>query len=488
MLKLFKKNTNLEYEFLPAVLEISETPASPLGSTIIWLIAGIITAAVLWSCLGSVDEVAVARGKVVPDGRIKVVQPLEEGIVTVVHVSEGQRVKEGQVLIELDSTMKEVDMDSLEKAIEIERVERDLLKKALEGGSIAELISQADLSDEFRENLLRLNESKDQEYRVKHEGLALAVSQSESEIEITKEDMEKLENRIVMLKQKEMKQRELLNTQSVEEASLIKLEKEIGILIEDEKILKKLYEEGAVSKKEWEAKFNQMELSEKEYETQKAKIRREKNSLELNLETAIDEIALTQKELQTQSLRIEQATDRWRQAVKNLENFEKERNSTIFNLIVEKDKRISGLEAEITKAQKSIQLKSLVAPVSGMVHSLSANTIGGVLTPAQPVMSIVPEGTTLVIEASLPNKDIGFVSVGNEAAVKFDTFPFQKYGTIKGKVLSISPDAFEDERMGYVYKMRVSIEKTSIWAHKTDVDITPGMTAVVEIKTGKKKL
>ena len=103
-------------------------------------------------------------------------------------------------------------------------------------------------------------------------------------------------------------------------------------------------------------------------------------------------------------------------------------------------------------------------------------------------MSIVPSNTPLIVEASLLNKDVGFVEIGQEVSVKFDTFPFQKYGTLKGKVMNISPDAVEDEKMGTVYKLKISLEKQQMIVNGQNVNIVPGMTVSAEIKTGERRI
>lgn len=487
-MKLFKKENHLQYEFLPAALEISETPPSPLGRIVMWLIFVALAAAVLWACLGKVDEVAVARGKVIPDGRLKVVQPLEGGVITAIHVNEGQSVKKGQLLLDLDSTMEKTDVESLQKAIDTARLERDMLKEALDGGNAQELVSKSDLPDEIKNNLLKLMQSKDSEYQVKQQALSIIVLQCEEQLLISQSDLEKLENNIFMIEEKEQKLKNLMESGGVEAANLIKAEKSIGILKNQEAEYKSLYDNGAIAKNEWLAKYNDLILAEKEYESQKARVTHEKGILELNWKSANDELALAKKELSTQKIRVDQATSKLEEAKTNMDNIEKERDTTTLNLIVEQDKKISDLEGQLTKAKKSVQFQSLVAPVDGTVHGLVSNTIGGVVTHAQPVMTIVPYGTPLIIEASLLNRDIGFVEAGQEVAVKFDTFPFQKYGTIKGKVEGISPDAFEDEKIGFVYKMKVSLEKSEITVNGKEVHISPGMTVSAEIKTGKRRI
>ena len=151
-------------------------------------------------------------------------------------------------------------------------------------------------------------------------------------------------------------------------------------------------------------------------------------------------------------------------------------------------RNIASVEGEAIKAKKMYELERLVSPVDGAVHGLAAYTVGGVVTPAQPVVTVVPEGTALIIEAMALNKDIGFLSPGQEAEIKLDTFPFQKYGTLKGRLVSISPDAFEDEKLGAVYRVRVEMQKTTFRVNGRDIEVTPGMSVFVEIKTGKRKI
>ncbi|MDD3138465.1 MAG: HlyD family type I secretion periplasmic adaptor subunit [Lachnospiraceae bacterium] len=331
-------------------------------------------------------------------------------------------------------------------------------------------------------------QSKDSEYQVKKQSLSLVVLQFEEQIQISQSELQKLENNFNMIKEKEEKLKKLMETGGVETANLLKEEKSIEILKAEEKQYKILYDGGTVSKNEWLAKQNDLALAEKEYEAQKARVIQEKSTLELNWKNANDELISTQTEISTQNIRVEQDRSKLEEAKINMDNLEKERDTATLNLVVEEDKKISEFEGQLTKAKKSMQFQSLVSPVDGTVHGLVSNTIGGVVTPAQPIMTIVPDGTPLIIEASLLNRDVGFVEVGQEVAIKFDTFPFQKYGTIKGEVESISPDAFEDEKMGSVYKMKVSLEKSEILVNGKEVQISPGMAVNAEIKTGERRI
>jgi len=96
-------------QFLPAALEILETPASPVGRMVAATIILFFAIAIAWAILGHVDIIATASGKIVPTGRTKTIQPLETGIVSVIHVQDGDRVAAGQVLIELDRTVTQAE-------------------------------------------------------------------------------------------------------------------------------------------------------------------------------------------------------------------------------------------------------------------------------------------------------------------------------------------------------------------------------------------
>src|SRR5512145_37784 len=111
------------WEFLPAVLEIEETPPSPVGRMVTWTIIAVFAAAGLWAAFGTIDIVAIAQGKIIPSGHSKVVQPLESGVIRAIHVQNGQEVQEGQVLIELDTTTNSADRDRLVNELQAARLD-----------------------------------------------------------------------------------------------------------------------------------------------------------------------------------------------------------------------------------------------------------------------------------------------------------------------------------------------------------------------------
>ena len=416
------KKDRLDYEFLPEAMEVEETPPSPFGRILLWAIVLLVVGAFLWSYFGKVDEEVVTRGKVIPDGMVKVIQPSENGVIRAIHVEEGQRVKKGDLLIELDPTISQAEVESSEKSLAINRYDMARLKAELRGEQIR---GSGKNHDKLLLLQTDLKQAREAEHKAKVESLELVVSQKK------------------------------IALQSAEE-SILKLEKSLELVSK---------QEGA---------FRQ--LAEKGYASMIEHLQRQK------------ELVRTEKELGEQRKLADQIRDGLKEAEKNLEALKKERERSILGEIVEKERAITVLEGEFTKASRRSQLERFYSPVNGTVHGLATHTIGGVVTSAQPIISIVPDGTPLIVEAMALNQDIGFIHPGQQAELKLDTFPFQKYGTIDAELFYVSPDAQEGEKIGLVYKIKLRPKRFTIRVRDKDVPIVPGMAVSAEIKTGKRRV
>lgn len=155
-------------------------------------------------------------------------------------------------------------------------------------------------------------------------------------------------------------------------------------------------------------------------------------------------------------------------------------------IAMQKDLEVA--KAELKKATEHGSWQKLTAPTSGIAQQLAIHTVGGVVTPAQALLTIVPEGEQLEVEAFIENKDIGFVWAGQPVALKVETFPFTKYGTIAGQLTTVSDDAIQDEKLGLIYAVKSSMAKSVMDVEGRKVNLTPGMSVTVEIQTGKRRL
>lgn len=161
---------------------------------------------------------------------------------------------------------------------------------------------------------------------------------------------------------------------------------------------------------------------------------------------------------------------------------------TAYELLNQQEQRIAELEQETIKARQRLGWQRLTSPVDGIAQQLKVHTVGGVVTPAQELLTIVPEGRQVEIEAYLPNKDIGFVSVGQTARVKVEAFPFTRYGTLSARIVDVSDDAISVEQLGLVYTLRAVLDADHIVVDGKPVRLSPGMAVTAEINTGKRRI
>jgi hemolysin D len=173
------------------------------------------------------------------------------------------------------------------------------------------------------------------------------------------------------------------------------------------------------------------------------------------------------------------------------------------------DQKANGLAQDLIKAEERTKLQQLTAPVDGVVQQLAIHTVGGVVTPAEVLLVVVPSDSQLEIEAMVSNRDIGFVHSGQEAEIKVDTFNFTRYGLLHGRVLNVSQDAIprdrQQDRSGdrtlgtqndsseprgqdLNYSARISLDRTRMQIDDRLVDLSPGMAVTVEIKTGSRTI
>jgi hemolysin D len=417
-----------EAEFLPAALALQETPVSPAPRVAMWLIVCFAVLASAWSVFGKIDIVATAQGRIVPSGRIKVIQPLEAGTVKSIRVTDGQRVKAGDVLIELDTSSANADVDRLTGDREIAQLQAERARALLDSvreGRLGTLKVPDGVGVPAAAESRRLLEGMFAEYRAKLAGL-------ESERERRQAEKETLETQIR------------------------KLEQTAPIARQRADDFRRLLESNYVSQHGWLEKEQQRIELEGEL---------------ANLRSKVFELAASLKGVESQKSAL--AAETRRGALDSLN---------------EANSKLAALDQEHIKASTRARLMQLSSPVDGVVQQLMIHTVGGVVTPAQKLMVVVPQESALEVEAVLQNKDIGFVEPGQDAAVKLETFPFTKYGTIPASVTHVATDAFADEKLGLVYTMRVAMLRSEVRVEDKQVALSPGMAVTVEVKTGKRRV
>lgn len=175
-------------------------------------------------------------------------------------------------------------------------------------------------------------------------------------------------------------------------------------------------------------------------------------------------------------------------AERQIDQLREEFRKRVLGELAEAEARARLAREDLNKADLRRDMQSLKAPVDGVVQQLAVHTVGAVVKPADPLLVVVPGEGELIVEAMILNKDIGFVEEGDIVEVKLEAFPFTKYGVVDGVLEGISSDAIQDEKLGLVYQGRVKLARQTITISGRDVNLSPGMNATLEIKTGTRRI
>jgi hemolysin D len=435
-----------ELAFLPAALEIVETPPSPIGRAIGATLIALFVLALAWASLGHVDIVATATGKIIPTGRSKVIQPFETGVVRAIRVADGQNVNAGETLIELDPTINEGEINHLQGDLQSAQLDIARLRAAL--ADTDDPLGSFHPPEEANRALIAMQrqflQAQVTEHRAKIAALDGQRAQKEAELATISATVDKLEAVIPTIE---------------ERVNIRKTLNEYGSRLQYFEVLQQLTE------------------SQHERLVQKSHVKEAQAAI----------AALIETRSQTKA----------------------EYRRTLFGELTEAERKAAGLAADLSKAEQRTKLQLLTTPVSGMVQQLAVHTVGGVVTPAQALMVIVPSDSQLEVEAMVNNHDIGFVHAGDEVEIKVDTFDFTRYGLLHGKVRTISSDSIvrdapseksndkpggspsatsEPKGQELTYAARISVDRTQIQVEDKMVNLSPGMAVTAEIKTGSRRI
>ncbi|MCH9813530.1 MAG: HlyD family type I secretion periplasmic adaptor subunit [Epsilonproteobacteria bacterium] len=412
--------TDDKNRFKPHLAEIEDSPISPLGRKILWTILIFMVLAVIWLFVGKTDVVVSARAEAAPIGNVKILQALGGGAVRAIHIKEGDIIKQGDPLIEIDPTVEESNIEAKKKNLQILELETQKLNALINNSpfiipsnidpSIAVMISGMHRSEKesIEEEQLRINQQMRQ------------IAQEVRTVEIDRNRASQIHR---MGKEEERKLRQVLDIIAKNEYYTLQKEN-IGY---------------------------QNEINRKSHEIQRLKE-------------------------QLHELKIQKSL------------ISKNFHSRLYESLTQKNRELYALRSEIEAVEFKKQKQVIVSPVDGIVAKLALNTLGGVVSPAEKLMTIVPNGIPIQIKATVANKDIGFIKRGMPVAIKIDTFDYQKYGLLDGNVTKISANAIEDEQLGLVYEVFIKPSEAYLTIEGEKRPLLPGMSATAELKVGQRRI
>lgn len=417
-----------ELSFLPAALELQETPVSPTPRVAMWTLICFAGLALVWAVFGRIDIVASAQGRIVAGDRTKTIQAFETATVRAIHVSDGQAVRAGDVLIDLDTTTTRADQGRVRSDLmsaQMQVVRAEALLRGMERREIPRVVRPDGVDESRFHEAERQVHSQYGEIVARVARIDADIARREAEFRSTQETVRKIERTLPIARQR----------------------------AEDLKA-----------------------LAEDQYAPRHSYLEREQVRIELEADLATQRSRLKEIEASLHEARQQR-----------VEVIEGSRRASLDSLSEGKQK-VDALSQELIKADSRDKLMQLRAPVDGVVQQLAIHTVGGVVTPAQPLMVVVPSDDQIEVEAFVENKDIGFVQPGQDVEIKIETFLYTKYGTVHAQVASVSHDAINDEKRGLIYSARIRIARATMNVDGVNVRLSPGMAVTAEIKTGKRRV
>jgi hemolysin D len=412
-------------QFSSAALAAMAQPPSYVVRMVSLAICAMAGMALVFSYLAQMDVVITAQGKVIPAGKSKVIQPLETGVVRTIAVRDGQTVKAGEVLVELDLTSSGADRD---------RVQRELWEaKAEVARATAQLAGRGQFSvptgmpAEVANNQLAVLQSRLAEQHAKLAALDAELSKRKADAAAISSGLVQQRVSVPLMQQKYSMREELAKTGHVAQTGVIE---------------------------------SRMEL--------------------INAE----------KDLAVQGNRLQESQAGYLAAQEQRAQAVAEFRAKASGELLDAAKKRDAAEQELIKVSQRLALQTLHSPIDGVVQQLAVTTVGGVVTAAQPLMTIVPADTPLELEAQVMNRDIGHIHVGQRVINKVETFDFTRYGYIEGEVLWVGTDAMQDQKLGPVFPVRIKLNgtetPTAINGH-TGL-IKAGMSVTADIRTDQRRL
>ncbi|MGE4317628.1 MAG: HlyD family type I secretion periplasmic adaptor subunit [Deferribacterales bacterium] len=426
MEKRKNKISDADIEFMNSLNAaiLQKSPAKTV--MLLYIIGALIVVFLIWANFTYVDELTRGQGKVIPSSQIQIIQNLEGGIVNKLHVKEGDKVKKGQVLLEIDDTgfgssFNEGRSKYYELKVRIARLQAEASGQPIHMDE--ELMKDFPNLTSSEMNLYNINK-----LRITNEQDVLRERLRQKQVELND-----AQNRIKNLKSaKELIQREM-------------------------NLTKPLYEKGLVSEVEY------LQIKQKLLDNQN------------DIESTINMMNSAQSKIvEARNMLNESAT-----------KFRSDAQDQLSQALAEFN-RTSATQVALQDRVNRTQVRS---PVDGTVKRLMVNTIGGVVKPGMDIMEVVPGEDTLLIEAKIKPSDIAFIYPGQEAIIKVTAYDFAIYGGVTGVVTHISADTIEDEqKKESYYLVHIKTDKTYIGTEDNKKDIMVGMTVMADIVTGKKTI
>ncbi|MBW4671518.1 MAG: HlyD family efflux transporter periplasmic adaptor subunit [Cyanomargarita calcarea GSE-NOS-MK-12-04C] len=430
---------------------------------------------ITWACFAKIEQVVPATGQLKPEGAVKEIQAPVGGVVKDIYVKDGQQVKAGDLLLIFDSSATDAELSSLQKIRAALMQENQIYRHLIQT-----------TGDVTEGELLKTSLSKETALLLKNRTVLLAENEllrkelgnSGNIFGLGLDDQKRLITTKVELDTRAEAGR--LEVEQVKK-KLAQTEVQINdtkatLAIEEEIVgkLKTLSEEGGIS----QLQYLQQKKKVQNLQAQVAQSLEEQQRLQLDIE---------QEQQELKNSVAASHKNNWEKITNNKKAIA-EIESQITKVLLENEKRLADVNSKISQAQTNVKYQKLHAPVSGTIFDLQANNHGFVTRPTEKLLAIVPKDS-LIAEAFITNKDIGFVREGMKVDVRMDSFPFSEFGDIKGEITSIGSDALppDENHRYYRFPTKIKLDKQSLNIKGKKISLQSGMSITANIKVREER-
>ncbi|MGI9504051.1 MAG: HlyD family type I secretion periplasmic adaptor subunit [Geminicoccaceae bacterium] len=397
----------------------------PSWRPLAWIAIGLLTAGAAWASQTDLEEIVSVAGVVVPQSQVKVVQHLEGGIITAIHVREGETVTAGQPLVQLDLAGGGANAKELRVRVDALLIKRARLLAQRDGTSL-------DLPGEPSRRQAHIAAAETATFNNRK-------NQFDIDTEVIRKQIRQREHEIAAI-----------------DARRLSVGKRLGLASEQHAMIQKLYQTGTTTK----MRFLDIE---REVET----IHGELLSLDAEHDRATEALLeAREREQQERS------------------HFQSHAAAELTQVELE----IGRQRELLTDARAQQQRSEVVSPIDGVVKRSRFNTIGGIVRPGDSIMEIVPSEDALVIEARLSPVDVGHVAVGQPVLAKISTFDYLRYGGLEGTIKHVAADSSADQSGNQYFKMIVETSNNQLETGGESYRIKPGMEALVDVRIGTRSV
>jgi hemolysin D len=491
-------------EFLPAALEILETPPSPLPVWTMLTICAVFAAAFAWSFFGRLDVNAVAPAKLEPTGRVKVIQALDPGKVAAIRVDNGQPVKAGELLIEFDPAEAAADEREAREALQSGLGEVARRQAAIDAARAAQRQAVADGGPLPALEALAANPQGKIDWGAPPLDGAQAREKATPSADSSPG--------AASLRGKFDSGEPLPDSVRAREEAV--LSADLSQLADTLRAIDK-----QIASKQATLQRLRMSIAYQTalIDTLTARVATRQEAIDLRVGTKINLYDAKEEQQRSQS---SLASDQGQliETDAAIGELQSEKTKTLSQFIAENENKAEDASRKADEARQALAKATarlantkLYAPIDGIVQQLSVTTFGQVVGAGQQLATVTPTDGALQVEALVANMDIGFVRIGQEVAVKLDAFPFTRFGALRGKVVAIAAAAVDEQQakrslanattpgnapesaapgqaQSFVFPVTVAIDETAMRVDGATIPLTPGMTATVDIKTESRRV